>query len=113
MRKIAVFDMDGTISYEPEHFSWLSRVLKKNGWEIFVVTGRAVREAVKKDLAHWDISYDILLVFPLWFRIEECRSLEQYNEEVVRWKMNVVYFIKPTLWFDDDTNLQHRVLIVP
>lgn len=102
------FDIDDTITADPEFFSFLSRSVKNEGGRVYVVTSRTstpeVREETRKELAQYNIVYDDLYLLPdAQTAAKECpyAGFDWYQKYLYQ-KVTFCEFHKVDIYFDDD-----------
>ena len=105
------FDIDGTITDNPEFFGLLSRTVKDSGGQVFVITSRTrapeTMEATKKELDEMGIVYDHLYILHDQIEAERICPFSNFDwyqkflfQKLVYCKANHV-----DIYFDDETKV--------
>jgi len=80
-------DIHGVIDTAPRFFSLITKLLMKNGHEVFVITGSHINKGLINELKYYGIQYDKLL------------SVSDYNIEN---GVSVSYDENGNPWFSDE-----------
>ncbi|MEA3489487.1 MAG: hypothetical protein U9R44_03975 [Candidatus Omnitrophota bacterium] len=104
-------DVDDTILRTPELFSVLSRALKDNGHEVYIVTTRPRtgldRKRTLDDLSRCDVVYDVIYHLPKQEgEVDDCphEGLDDYQKFVWQ-KVRYCREKGIDIFFDDDSRL--------
>ncbi len=97
---ITAFDIDDTITRNPEFFSVLTHALRGAGHTVLIITFRDARKETEEDLRAWNIAYDTLITSDL----QSC--LEHGVDE---WKGVVCREHGVEVFFEDDPEVLSHV----
>lgn len=84
-RKSLALDLHGIINAQPDFFAALTKSLKKDGWEIHVLTGSHIEEnKIKEELASYDLEYTHLFSIADYHRENKTTGM-WYDEKGDPW----------------------------
>lgn len=91
------FDIDGTITANRHYFAWLTRALRRDGYEVVILSLRRSRERALVALNTMNIVYDELVLPPMDFS-EDMDALYAWKAEQAReLKLDVLYDDDPAV----------------
>ena len=78
------FDLHGVIDTYPKFFSELSKIIKNNGHEVYIITGSMDSPDLRKELAHYGMVYEGLLSITD-HHLEEGTAVTEIDEKGNYW----------------------------
>jgi len=106
---IFAFDFHQCANYYPEVFASLARWLRASGHKVIILSAAASvnREWLKRDLAHWNIEYDEIIM-------PELEGSHLHYEEARDWKQQKITELNIDVLFEDNPELAflNNVVIV-
>lgn len=93
MRLRVGFDIDGTLTANRHYFAWLTRALRRDGYEVVILSLRRGRERAEVALNALNIVYDELVLPPM-----DCEGLDA----LYAWKAAQARELKLDVLYDDD-----------
>lgn len=107
MLKVA-FDIDDTITANPEFFRFLSHSIKKAGGNVYIISSRTdmreVYDATVKELKELDIVFDDIILIPEMRIAQEICPVKELNsyQKYIWQKIKYCEELGVKLYFDDE-----------
>jgi len=102
------FDMDDTVTANPEFFSFLSHTIKKAGGSVFIISSRTdipeARKVTYEELKEFNIAFDDMILIPdMQIAAEMCPVKELNGYQKYIWqKIRYCEQWDVGLYFDDE-----------
>lgn len=111
------FDFDGTLTMNPDFFSWLAKKIRDKGGKCYLVTGRpeSEKEKVKAVLSKAELEFDGEHYFPAEYTLEGYfADAKQWDDRIAAWKADVAKKIGLEVMIDDmKSNVDYMEKNVP